>query len=278
VFDPEATEVRTKDRSVWAHRLSPTSHLDLREILAAFIFDNRTGREAIPPSVGRTGVLVVDDEWPLQSGLTKLIRQWFPELEVHGCSNGADALTVCQAHPIGFVITDERMPGMDGIQLTRRLVQSHPDLLVLLYTGYGSPEVFDSFYDSGGCMVVQKMDSDDLRTINRAISLALCEWVARYLKAASRVTERPGLALTMLQNAAKLTCLILNSSPNIPEVARSLIQHKAKHLINDCLDSVAAGQSLLSGLSRLTERLTYLSDLSRVASRATRSSYSYGLT
>ncbi|MEN3975613.1 response regulator [Emcibacter sp. SYSU 3D8] len=64
-------------------------------------------------------ILVVDDEPALQ----KIFADWVRRegATVYSASNGAEALEVAQAHHIDLVLSDVRMPVMDGIALAKRL-------------------------------------------------------------------------------------------------------------------------------------------------------------
>ena len=46
------------------------------------------------------------------------------------------ALKLLEAEPIDLVLSDVVMPGMSGVELARRMLESHPDVPVLLATGY----------------------------------------------------------------------------------------------------------------------------------------------
>ena len=64
-------------------------------------------------------ILVVDDEPALQ----KIFADWVQRegATVYAASNGAEALEVAQAHHIDLVLSDVRMPVMDGVTLAKRL-------------------------------------------------------------------------------------------------------------------------------------------------------------
>ena len=51
-------------------------------------------------------------------------------------SNAEEALKELQYDDVDIVVTDVRMPGMDGIALTKEVKQRHPDLPVVLITGF----------------------------------------------------------------------------------------------------------------------------------------------
>ena len=86
-----------------------------------------------PPTKAR--VLVVDDEASARSGLEKLLRQEGHNVDV--AEDGESALRVAAEHPPDVVVTDLKMPKMDGIELLRKLHEQDPNLPVIVATAFG---------------------------------------------------------------------------------------------------------------------------------------------
>jgi NarL family two-component system response regulator LiaR len=90
-------------------------------------------------------VVICDDQWIVCEGLEAILSA-DPEIEVVGlASEGAEALEkVAQTLP-DVVLMDLKMPGMNGVQATRRIAELYPQVRVLVLTTYGSDEwVFDA--------------------------------------------------------------------------------------------------------------------------------------
>lgn len=83
--------------------------------------------------------MVVDDDEGLRM-LVGCALEGMGRAEVCGFDCGADALAAFAADPDGFqfVVTDFQMPGMDGLELRRRLHEIAPGLKILLATGSGA--------------------------------------------------------------------------------------------------------------------------------------------
>ena len=80
-------------------------------------------------------ILVVDDEPSARSGLEKLLRQ--DGYEVDSASEGPLALALASERPPDVVVTDLKMPKMDGVELLRKLREQDPDLPVIVVTAFG---------------------------------------------------------------------------------------------------------------------------------------------
>jgi two-component system response regulator HydG len=80
-------------------------------------------------------VLVVDDEPSARTGLEKLLRQ--EGYDVALAEDGASALAKAAERPPDVVVTDLRMPRMDGVELLRRLHDQDSHLPVIVVTAFG---------------------------------------------------------------------------------------------------------------------------------------------
>lgn len=54
--------------------------------------------------------------------------------DVITATNGRDALSLCNSHNVDLIITDIRVPRMDGIELARRAAEEHPETIVVFLT------------------------------------------------------------------------------------------------------------------------------------------------
>ncbi|MFN3393936.1 MAG: response regulator [Candidatus Thermochlorobacter sp.] len=88
-------------------------------------------------------MLIVDDEPNVLESLCQLF-----DLEFHvlTASDGQMALSLLQHHPeVAIVISDQRMPGMSGVELLKHVKQLAPNTMRILLTGYADLEaVLDS--------------------------------------------------------------------------------------------------------------------------------------
>ena len=87
----------------------------------------------------RWKVLVIDDEEGIRKVLTITLAD--AGYEVLAASDGEMGLRVCRADAPQIVVTDIRMPGMDGLEVLRRIKQEHPDREVIVITAFGEMEM-----------------------------------------------------------------------------------------------------------------------------------------
>src|SRR5262245_28287695 len=95
-------------------------------------------------------VLVVDDHPLFRSGVRALLRA-DPGLELAGAAgDAAEALARVDRVRPDVVLVDLRLPGMDGIELTRRLTAGWPDLRVVALTAREDGEAVRRVLQAGG--------------------------------------------------------------------------------------------------------------------------------
>jgi DNA-binding NtrC family response regulator len=84
-------------------------------------------------------ILVVDDEPSIRRFAARaLLEQGFA---VREAADGAQALEMVSAGGVSVLVSDVVMPRLNGVQLMEALARSHPQLPVLLMSGYAAPEL-----------------------------------------------------------------------------------------------------------------------------------------
>ncbi len=83
-------------------------------------------------------ILVVDDEPLVRGSLTELLT--LSGYTVSSANNGKEAIDFLKNYTVDLVISDIKMPEMDGTQLLRQIKKDHQDTPVIMITGYGSIE------------------------------------------------------------------------------------------------------------------------------------------
>ena len=138
----------------------------------------------------RLTVLVVDDEKNTREGLGRALRR---DYEVVLAESAAAAIQTLGERPVDVMLSDVRMPGMDGLGLLREARRLHPDLVVIMLTAYGSVETAVEAMKVGAADFLTKpvnLDHLDI-TISKAVRQRALESENRALK--SRLDSKFGL-------------------------------------------------------------------------------------
>jgi DNA-binding NarL/FixJ family response regulator len=112
---------------------------------------------------------LIDDAEFVRAAIAASIRNAGYEI-VGQAGDGAGGLRETVAHRPDLVITDWRMPGMDGVEATRRIRAAHPSAAIIAFTATDTPELRDAFRLAGADAFVAKGDIRGLIATVRAIA------------------------------------------------------------------------------------------------------------
>ena len=111
-------------------------------------------------------ILVVDDEQSMSQFLAIVLRK--EGYQVSTVQNGRDALDKVKADPFDVVITDIRMPGMDGIQLLQGIKKHDPSLPVVIMTAYASQQSAIDAVNLGAFQyLIKNAKNDEIKLVVR---------------------------------------------------------------------------------------------------------------
>ena len=114
------------------------------------------------PAAEREIVLVVDDEPTVR----RLARRVLLEdgFEVIEAANGAEALDLVYGSTdrLGVIVSDIVMPKLNGVQLLQRLSITHPELPVILMSGYAGPELAERGIQAPCSLLVKPFKPEEL--------------------------------------------------------------------------------------------------------------------
>ena len=123
----------------------------------------------------KISILIVDDEESVRDSLFN----WFLEdgFRVECAENAKKALTILESDQFDIILADIKMPGMDGLEMLRRIKSLKPDSIVIVMTAFATVDTaVKALKDGAYDYVTKPFDPDDLthliRNATKQISLA----------------------------------------------------------------------------------------------------------
>ncbi len=104
-------------------------------------------------------VLIVDDEKNIRLTLSQALEVL--NVETDTAANGEEALAKLKEKEFGLILLDLKMPGMDGMEVLRRVREFRPDIRVIILTAYGTIESAVEAMKLGAVDFIQKPFSPD---------------------------------------------------------------------------------------------------------------------
>jgi len=107
-------------------------------------------------------LLIVDDEPEFLEQLPEIVRRWGHQAFTAG--NGFEALKVFQGPQIDLIVSDIRMPEMDGLQLLQKIQDIDKKCPVLFLTGFPSDEsAIEAMHSGADDYLVKPVNYDELK-------------------------------------------------------------------------------------------------------------------
>jgi DNA-binding NtrC family response regulator len=197
-----------------------------------------------------SSVLVIDDE-PVVLDLFERVLAG-KGLVIRTARNGEEALALIEREGFGCVLADKNLPGMDGIEIVRRIRQAQPNCACIVMTAYASTESAVEALRLGAVDYIEKPFDDLGRIADRIDDLV------RQMK--GQLEGRTPLRLVDGEGGAEAeaeeTHAAAGADPSTPvEVLQARVKHATKdlrrrslHLLSRLVASKSAGREvLLSG-------------------------------
>lgn len=86
----------------------------------------------------KLSILFVDDEANVISGLKRMLRQLRKDWQLYFAGGAKEAIEILESNKIDVIISDIRMPGIDGTQLLTKVQQSYPHIVRITLSGYAN--------------------------------------------------------------------------------------------------------------------------------------------
>lgn len=131
-------------------------------------------------------VLLVDDEEFFLRSMVDGFAAHRAKVQLLTACHGRAALRVLERQPVDLVVTDLKMPEMDGFELVAELSRSRPGLPVIIMTAFGTPEIEDRLRASG---ITRSLDKPiDFQALSRSIFETLAASASGHLRGISLAT------------------------------------------------------------------------------------------
>ena len=120
-------------------------------------------------------IVLVDDQVLFINSLKTVLEMKDTEIDVVGvCYNGEDAIALCDERDPDLVLMDVKMPGMDGVEATRRIVERHPEMKIIMLTTFDEDEYVKNALKVGakGYLLKDMLPSDliyAIKNVNRGL-------------------------------------------------------------------------------------------------------------
>jgi NarL family two-component system response regulator LiaR len=173
----------------------------------------KRGLELEPSELRKTKILLADDH-PLMRRALRDVLEREPDFEVVGeAGNGSEAIELTERHGPDVVIMDISMPGMTGVEATKRIKSSLPSTSVLILTVHTDIHTIVSILQAGasGYLVKSIFGPEVVHTIRAlmdgdlvlapSISKAVVEFALRHVEKpiSDRAEDRKGIAPRNMQ-------------------------------------------------------------------------------
>ena len=183
-------------------------------------------------------LLLVDDE----EGIRKVLGIALSDsgYKVFTAENGEDALNIFRKETPPIVLTDIKMPGMDGIELLKIIKDEHPDTEVIMITGHGDMDLAIKSLKYQAIDFVTKPINDD------ALEIAL-----------NRANEKIRMREQLREYTENLEALVREKSAKLIEIERQVAVGQAVEGLSSALRDIAG--DLEGGLTYFNEMPCYVS-------------------
>ena len=94
-------------------------------------------------------ILIVDDNGSFRQILRRSLEVSFPAIAIDEATDGIEALEKVHAFLPDLIFMDIRLPGENGLELTKKIKANHPNITILLLTYYDTPEYREAAFQHG---------------------------------------------------------------------------------------------------------------------------------
>lgn len=109
-------------------------------------------------------ILVVDDQYGIRVLLCEILQK--DGYQMHEAANGVQALKIVEEEQPDLVLLDMKIPGMDGLEILKRIKEENAHVNVIMMTAYGELNLINEAMNLGAITHFAKpFDIDDIRQV-----------------------------------------------------------------------------------------------------------------
>ncbi len=189
-------------------------------------------------------ILFVDDEPKVLEGLRRMLRGMRHQWEMAFCTGGAEALESLEQRPFDVVVTDMRMPGMDGAELLEEVLVRHPATARVVLSGQCDRDTVLKTVGPAHQFLTKPCDSETVkRTLERIGGLRARLPDPWHRQMVARLRSLPSPAATYSRLKAEL------------EADRAGLEHVARVLASDAASAAKILQLVSSSFFGTPQRV-----------------------
>ncbi len=126
---------------------------------------------AAPEAAGPVRVFLVEDHQVVREGTRRLIEANGDIKVIGETASGEDAVASQEISAANVVLCDLVLPGIDGIETTRRILERYPDLRIVMLSSFGEDHVLEALDAGAAGYLLKKADGNELaRAVREAAS------------------------------------------------------------------------------------------------------------
>jgi two-component system sensor histidine kinase/response regulator len=214
-------------------------------------------------------ILYVDDE---ESNLKGFKSIYFTDYTIYTAISGKEALEILSSHEVHIIITDQKMPGMTGVEFLSNTMSKYPDPIRIILTGYSDIEVLMKAINECGIFryLTKPWNEQEMNmTINQALDTYNLrkengELIKKLTDANTTLEEKVKERTKKIENLISTVAHDLRSPLNQIKAIVSLIHHDSSNLTGGQKSFV---DLIYRAASRLTEMINRILDLNAIEHR-----------
>jgi DNA-binding NarL/FixJ family response regulator len=168
-------------------------------------------------------IIIVDDHLIFRKGLNTILNELENVKVVGEAGNGHELLELLKKQDADLIFMDIKMPGMDGIEATRRILQKYPKIKVVALTMFDEIGYFNEITDAGAMgFLLKKTTQEELGNAIEQVMAGESYFSAEFMNSINKYMQprkAPDIALS--DREREVLELICKGWAN-PEIARFL--------------------------------------------------------